>query len=357
MIIQKNDGKIIVFENGNTGYSFELSSGKLLNVYSKETGWNIVNRPELAKSFSMMIPLDGRRNNQVEGGMPSNVNITENSVEFIYDTVTSKFGGEHPIKVVTKFEIDKETGTFSCEVDNQSDLIVEDVCYPIIDDFTKPSDEKEMDQVWLGYSNLEKQPIYPRIKNLGYWGTDGPTQFSETAPYSMFNLFMGEKQGVYIGAGEKSTELIAWKVQLFPGYDDSISQNIPEADEISGIKRHTRITTAQLPYIMPKTKRKLVPIVIKTFRGTWHNGADVYKYLVKKWGLTPVKPPAWIAEPHSWLQIHINSPEDELRYKYTELIDIGRECAKHGIRAIQLVGWNDGGQDKGNPSHSHDPRL
>ncbi|MCL2838227.1 MAG: DUF6259 domain-containing protein [Oscillospiraceae bacterium] len=357
MITCKNDGKIISFENANTGYSFELSSGRLLNVYSKTTGWNMIKRPEFAQSFVMMIPLDGRRNNLVEGGTPTSVNITDTSVEFVYDTVTSKFGGEHPIKVVTKFEIDEEIGTFGFEADNQSDLIIEDVRYPIIDDFTKPEDEKEINQLWLGYSNLEKQTIYPRIKNLGYWGTDSPTQFSEPAPYSMFHMLAGEKQGVYIGAGEKSTDVIAWKIQLFPGYDSSITQNVPEADEISGHPRHLCITAAQLPYIMPKTSRRLVPIVIRTFEGTWHKGADVYKYLVKKWGLTPVKPPVWVAEPHSWLQIHINSPEDELRYKYTELVDIGRECAKHGIAAIQLVGWNDGGQDRGNPSHSHDPRL
>ena len=32
-------------------------------------------------------------------------------------------------------------------------------------------------------------------------------------------------------------------------------------------------------------------------------------------------------------------------------------CAKHGVKAIQLVGWNDGGQDQGNPSHDFDSRL
>lgn len=36
---------------------------------------------------------------------------------------------------------------------------------------------------------------------------------------------------------------------------------------------------------------------------------------------------------------------------------MGEECARHGVKAIQLVGWNDGGQDQGNPSHDPDPRL
>jgi hypothetical protein len=53
----------------------------------------------------------------------------------------------------------------------------------------------------------------------------------------------------------------------------------------------------------------------------------------------------------------MNSPEDELRFRFTELVEVGQECARHGVRAIQLVGWNDGGQDQNNPSHVPDPRL
>ena len=73
--------------------------------------------------------------------------------------------------------------------------------------------------------------------------------------------------------------------------------------------------------------------------------------------MAPATIPEWAREPHSWQQIHINSPEDELRVPFTELVHIGEECARHGVKAIQLVGWNDGGQDQGNPSHDPDPRL
>jgi hypothetical protein len=67
--------------------------------------------------------------------------------------------------------------------------------------------------------------------------------------------------------------------------------------------------------------------------------------------------PEWAKKPHAWLQIHINSPEDELRIQFKDLPKIGEECRQYGVDVIQLVGWNDGGQDRGNPSHSPDPRL
>jgi hypothetical protein len=60
---------------------------------------------------------------------------------------------------------------------------------------------------------------------------------------------------------------------------------------------------------------------------------------------------------NSWQQIQINSSEDDLRTPYRDLPERAAEAAKAGINAIQLVGWNKGGQDRGNPSHDTDPRL
>jgi len=358
MITRRNDGKTLSFENDKTGFCFEPSTGKLINIYSKTTRWDLIKRQRLAKSFSLLIPLKERRNNMVEGGTPTKVTITDNSVEFIYDTVTSRFGGKHEIKVVTSFKIDEETGTFDCYIDNKSDLTVENVCYPIIDDFTKPEDEDSFHECNISYSNMEKWPIYPEFKNtVGYWGSDSPTQLALHSPHNMFHMLKGEKHGIYIGLGENTNDIAAWKIQLFPGYENSMTSSVAKEAEICGIDKHICVTCAWTPYVMPKTEKNFTPIVMTTFDGTWHDGVDIYKKFLNKWNFKAALPPVWTNEPHSWLQIHINSPEDELRYKYTELVCIGKECAKHGIKAIQLVGWNNGGQDRGNPSHNTDDRL
>ena len=83
---------------------------------------------------------------------------------------------------------------------------------------------------------------------------------------------------------------------------------------------------------------------------------DIYKTWRNTW-IKQAQPPAWASEPHAWQQIHINSPEDELRAALPRPAQVAEECARHGVKAIQLVGWNDGGQDQGNPSHDPDPRL
>ena len=60
---------------------------------------------------------------------------------------------------------------------------------------------------------------------------------------------------------------------------------------------------------------------------------------------------------NSWQQLQIQTPEQNSRVPYKNLASYGDECAKDGVAAIQLVGWNKGGQDSGNPALDTDPRL
>jgi hypothetical protein len=153
--------------------------------------------------------------------------------------------------------------------------------------------------------------------------------------------------------------MVQFTCELKPGY--GLSQNdwrgwMARKGESGAFPSRLEFGAWHCPYINSGESGTLSPIVIAPYRGSWHHGVDVYKEWRKTWFVAP-KVPAWAADVHSWLQIHINSPEDELRCRYTDLVRVGEECAKHGVKAIQLVGWNDGGQDRGNPLHDTDPRL
>ncbi len=65
----------------------------------------------------------------------------------------------------------------------------------------------------------------------------------------------------------------------------------------------------------------------------------------------------WIKDVNSWQQIQIDSPEQDFRVAYTNLLQYGQECADNGVAAIQLVGWNHWGQDGGDPAEDIEPGL
>jgi len=53
----------------------------------------------------------------------------------------------------------------------------------------------------------------------------------------------------------------------------------------------------------------------------------------------------------------VDGAEQDYTIPYRDLVQYGEECAENGVRAIQLVGWNHGGQDGGDPSLDTDPSL
>lgn len=68
----------------------------------------------------------------------------------------------------------------------------------------------------------------------------------------------------------------------------------------------------------------MAPVVVRPYTGSWHTGVDFYKDWRKQWyQAAPL--PEWARQVHSWYQLHINSPEDELRVKYRDLVQYGRD--------------------------------
>ncbi len=360
----------IVLRNSKLQLEFDGDSGALIGLRGLEAGWNILDRPQLGLSFRLLIPTrpmadwhtSGRRNNPVYGEKQhlSSVEVgsDQRSATFIWDGVVSEHAGRLPVKVTIGVKLDDDQAVWTTSIENRSDYYVESVHCPYLGDLRPPPGKAGMLRSFsLGYSEPVQRNLRPQFDNtVGYYGNDRPIQLIATTPMSPFCLLRGEAEGLYAGVGAAEVELVNFCAELYPGYDSAMNSHVPDADEIAGKPVAVRFAAVHVPHIAPGETRRLTPIVLEPFRGDWHAGADIYKRCREGW-MSPSSPPRWICEPHAWQQIHINSPEDELRMRFADLVEVGRQCARHGIAAIQLVGWNDGGQDQGNPSHTPDPRL
>ena len=324
-----------------------------------KTGWEILNRPSLGLSFQLLVPMPEKRNNPVLGEKQflSSLEISKdrNSAVFIWDGVTSEYGGKHDIKLILNISLTQKQVIYLLKIENNSEYTVENVFCPYLGDVQHPKDEEWFKTFIYTYATANEWSLWPTFQNLrGYYGSDYPVQYHGSAysgsPMSPFFLMRGSKQGLYAGICDSSPELVAWNTELRPGFGSSIDSRVPDELDICGKEVATRFAAVHVPYIMPGEVRSLTPVALEAFTGDWQKGVDIYKEWRSSWMKTPSNP-SWASEPHSWQQIHINSPEDELRMSFRDLVKIGEDCAKHGVKAIQLVGWNDGGQDQGNPSH------
>ena len=366
-------------ENETLRLEFDRETGALLGLTAVETGWHILDRPHLGLSFRLLVPQrraesgwfgdagrvpEGRRNNPVYGEKQRltalDVAADRRAATFVWDGVTSELGDALDIKLTLTVTLTARQAIYALTVENHSPYTVENVYCPYLGDVAHPPDADWFKTFIYQYATAAEWSLWPTYQNLrGYFGVDYPTQFNPGsaftgAPMSPYFLMRSADQGLYVGVNAPSSELVAWHTELRPGYGNSIDARVSGGEHSP--QAATRFAAVHVPYIQPGETRALTPIALEAYRGGWQAGVDIYKAWRSTW-MTPPDLPAWARDPHAWQQIHVNSPEDELRIPFRDLVKVGEECARHGVKAIQLTGWTVGGQDQGNPSHDPDPRL
>ena len=356
------EAKGLVLENEQLKAIFDKEDGALLSFTNKRTGWHIENRPELALSFELLVPAPEKRDNQVLGLKQkldsALVSADKKSITFIWKNLQSERAGVLNITLVGKVKIDSTGLTFNMDVDNKSPYVIEAVSWPALGDISSANKNKTLSFVQNDYDHISTDELYPYFWNqVGYWGVDYPTKI-HGSNQSLCMLLAQNDQGLYMGVHDNSLkELVNCAFQLKPGagLGDGWGGLYPDSIE-SGVVSRLEMKFWHMSFVNPGEKYALSPIVFCPYKGSWHKGWDQYKKWFATWHKTP-HVPAWAKEVNSWFQLQMNSPEEEYRIKYTQLVDYARQCAKHKVAAIQLVGWNNGGQDRGNPSNNTDPHL
>lgn len=354
----------IRIEAENLRLEFDRTNGSLVGIFSKKANWNVIKRPHLGLSWRMMIPLEGRRNNEAWGqeqGTAPVCQAGEDFVRFTWEEIVSRHGGIHPIRVETECRVVDGQAVFRMHIDNRDENVVENVYYPYIGDLYRPNNAARFTFEHGSYCGMKEYELYPQFPNCaGTHSVDYPTLCVEdhsNPPMNPFGLFSDDHgNGLYLGVAERRIEPVSWHGEYLPGWENSNDFRVFEEDQVEAKDTYVRFAVGHLPFIMPHTEFDLLPFAMDAYQGSWGVGAECYKASSVRWNKLP-ELPSWAKDPYSWLQIQINSPEDELRMQFKDFPKVGAECKKYNVKVIQLVGWNKGGQDRGNPSHDPDPRL
>jgi len=350
----------VILEDDHTLAAFDSDSGALTRLVNKPTGWKIERRPELGVSFRLHAPLPDRRDNFVLGTKQHAAFVRKaspNSVELQWKNLQSEHGGALPITLSATVTLDHGALNFAATLQNDSDLSVETVDYPYLGDLSAPARDSHLNGRRIDYDHFVSDSIYPLFANsLGYWGTDWPTKTFDSA-HCLFCLVQSEKQGLYAEMADPTQPyLVQFTFVQHPGALSGDPPTVPKTDTIDGVPVHCEFRVCHFVFAHPHSTVNFAPVVLEGYAGDWHSGVDLYK----KWRATWFKPahlPDWVKAVNSWQQLQVQTPEENSRISYKALAAYGDECAKKGVAAMQLVGWNKGGQDSGNPRLDTDPRL
>lgn len=343
-----------IFENGNMKVVFDLNDGALLSLKNKNTGWDVV--PEnTGRSFEMFLK-DTKGNTMYINGMDQEsplVEISNGELVFTWDGVHAKNSTkEVDIRFTGTVRFsDSEGLVFSGNVDNNSGYTLETLVWPFLGRVTVPDKNDVMKFTTITYSRLAISDLYPNI----YFNSA-----SCNLPEQAFVLIGNDKEGLCAMSKDKDiTEYIQFQssaiyTENFHANLGKIDAKTPAAMKDNGMEYDAK--TYRRLYLRTGEVRSIVPLCLKTYEGTWHKGADIYKKWKYSWFEAPHRP-EWVTKVNAWQQLQINSSESRINFTVKDLVNYAKECKEYGVDAIQLTGWNWGGQDRGVPHHTIDPRL
>jgi len=353
-------GEVVFLEDDQLQVGFDISSGALTRMVRKATNWVIERRAELGISFRLLAPLPRQRANFVLGAKQhaaSVKKVSSNRIEIVWKDPVSEHGGVVALTLSAAVELENGELTFEATLENDSALTVETVDYPYFGDLNPPAKGEKMEADHMWYGNLVVDEIHPRFSNeKGYWGVNSPTKSIESKE-SLFCLIQAEKQGL-IARMQDPTQpyLLEFTFEQHPGVVESLDNITPAEERLSGLEVYLQFRCCHFLFVQPHATRKTARVVMSTYDGDWHSGVDVYKTWRAKWFKQP-HIAEWVKDVNAWLQLQINGAEQDFSIPYRHLPQYIDECAANGIAAIQLVGWNIGGQDGGDPCLDTDPGL
>ena len=355
-------GKISVLENEGVRVAVDSVSGALLELVNKKTGWKIQQTPQLAESFRVFAPTPERSYNPILGSSNTLASIARSSdgtsLVLTWSSLLSEYRSRLDITLIGTISLHGDDVTFDMQVRNKSQWTISSVDWPVIGSLGKPRRASTMMRMVFDYGTGHEVSLFPTFQNeRGYFGTNFPIQMGTPLGFGRYNIVQSGNEGLYLGIHDISfREAPEIAFELKPGYSDSLNQRCPLGNSISGHPVRIVTSIVHFPFVPSGQSVDLARIVLSPFVGDWHRGADVYRRWRATWFRAPPSP-RWVRDINSWQQIQINSAEDDLRTSYRDLPRRAEAASRAGITAIQLVGWNNGGQDRGNPSHDIDPRL
>jgi hypothetical protein len=355
---QPTASRHVILEDSELLVAFDADSGALMRMVRKSSEWMIERRPELGASFRLLVPLPKQRANFVIGQKQHAVKVekvSESKIEILWKDPLSEHGGVIPLDFSVVVSLENGTLSFNCALDNRSDLPVETIEYPYFGDLNPPTRDANIMARHLSGGGLGADPIYPHFANdAGYWGVFFP-QKKVSSNQSQICLIQTPEQGIYVGMHDLEIRyFLQFIFELHPGYiyDGLASRE----DEISGIPVHIEFRVCHFVFVSPHSNVTLAPVVMRAYAGDWQAGIDIYKAWRATWFKAPSSPP-WTKDVHSWLELQMDTPVEDASVTYRKLEEYAKECEQNGITAIQLVGWNKGGHDRGGPSQDTEPLL
>lgn len=344
---------LLRLENDRMFVAIDRRTGCIVRLESKDNAWKLQ-----GAGMRLHVPAPEHRFHYLteHHAASPRIEVDGNEATITWTGFESDRMGKLDIEVKQSIRLAASGVQFNYQIRNGSQAVIESYTYPRMRGLRPPAGNKRVEQTAWGYSGMSSRSLWPSFGNeVGYYGYDTPAQLRHLGTDTQFCLVLSDSRGLYIGyhdPGQKHVVQILFF--LSPAYVDSFDSSAIASGKVTDSA--IGIDPNHLCFIQPGATQSSESLVLEPFSGDWHAGADIYKAWRSSWAKVPTMP-QWVKDVHSWQQIQINSSEDRLEFPYKDLPQRAEACKRWGVKAIQLTGWQIGGQDRDFPLHDTDPRL
>jgi sugar phosphate isomerase/epimerase len=305
------------------------------------SGWSVGTR---SVGWLLYVPQDGNDLACISGTLPADGNA------YTWKDVTDGSGRRHDITVTATATGNGPHRTFSLHVANNTDLVIASAKFPVVQGISVPAGRTLSALTWQ-YFGASEHGLWPVFEwSKAYYGTMRPTWMGSGNPTAPFAVMQDGHEALAVSVAGPTTDVVTWSWELDPGYADTIGDRVPSDAALT-------FSAVHLLDLAPGQQRELTGIRFDHAHGGWQAALAPYRASRRDIPAAIHPAPDWAAEPHSWYQVQLSSSAGERRYRFSDLPELARQCRDAGVAVLHVIGWNDGGQDRGNPSHDADPRL
>jgi hypothetical protein len=294
-----------------------------------------------------------------EDQQPPVPSCTDGTVAWVWHGIVAETGRQLDITVTMTLGWNEDGLSCDLAIDNLSAAGVASAAFPRIRGISIPQG-RQLNALTRDYYGARRWRLWPQFDwNKGYYGTLRPTLLTDSLvfgnPAAPFAVMLDGTEAVAAATAGPSPEITAWMWELDPGYADTIGDHAATGRQHAEL----RFSAVHLLDLPAGQRRQLTTVTLSRAAGGWQEALEPYRRQRARIAASAEahETPDWAARPHSWYQVQLNSAAGERRYTFDDLPALAQDCAAADVTVLHLIGWNDGGQDRNNPSHDPDPAL
>jgi len=344
----------------------DKTNGNLVGLHWKNPDEEVIKESRLGENFRILLPLPNYEANYfLSTNQKALFEKIDSGIICHYDKLVNE---RQSLDVKVDYKIESKNGQllFTITVNNTTDQPLAEVYYGIMGGLRGLRSRSDTRTLVPGGTINNDGEMFTRFTGGGYGGGNLGINYSAAAiTYPSWRMSMSwmeifnnkENIGMYYGQQDTVIRKTAFYYELRPSEKGNvIGDNWPEEKDVPA---GTPIGLTMGWMNMPYTKKGVfsaAPIVLQLHQGDWHEGSQIYRQWFDK-HYKVKRQPTWLRNEMAWQSIILSNSEDFINYRFKDLPKLAADAKKYGVTTFEILGWDNGGIDRGYPEYEPDKRL